>query len=56
MGSRRFLGETANNKIDVSSLKEGLYILKSVTDKGMLIQKVLQTVILTNSFYITKVL
>ncbi len=39
MGQEIFSGETANNKIDVSSLKEGLYILKSVTDKGMLIQK-----------------
>jgi hypothetical protein len=39
MGQEIFSGETANNKIDVSNLKEGLYILKSLTDKGMLIQK-----------------
>lgn len=39
MGQEIFSGETLNNKIDVASLKEGLYVLKSVTDKGMLIRK-----------------
>ena len=39
MGQEIFSGETTNNKIDVSNLKEGIYILKSLTDKGMLIQK-----------------
>jgi len=39
MGKMVKEGETMQNSIDVSELTNGIYILKSVTDKGLIVQK-----------------